>query len=239
MSTVLVLVPPSEGKAPGGRGAWQADAGDFGDLAPRRHDVIDALGRVPAASWPKVSGASGALAERAAQAARALQEGAAPSMPSWQRFTGVVWEHLDPASLPAPARRRIIVPSALLGLTRGTDPAPDFRLKFSVSVPGIGRLDRWWRPALTDALRRTSGPVLDLLPNEHAAALDLEVLGGRVRRVSFIDRGGAAVGHDAKAVKGHVARVALLDGIDALDELCWSGWEARRESPASVVVVRG
>jgi cytoplasmic iron level regulating protein YaaA (DUF328/UPF0246 family) len=239
MSAVLVLVPPSEGKAPGGRGRWQTGAGSFDHLGPQRRDVIDALVRVPPASWSKMSGASGELADRAAEAARALQQGTARSMPSWQRFTGVVWEHLDPASLPDPARRRVIVPSALLGLTRGTDPAPDFRLKFSVSLPGIGRLDRWWRSSLTEALRRTRGPILDLLPKEHAAALDLDALGRRVQRVSFVDRGGAAVGHDAKAVKGHVARVVLRDGIEALDELCWSGWEARRESATSVAVVRG
>jgi hypothetical protein len=235
---VIVLVPPSEGKAPGGRGTWRVDSGDFGELASRRREVIEALGQVSPTAWPKVAGASGALADRAAEAAMALREGAARSLPAWQRFTGVVWEHLDPASLPASARRQIIVPSALLGLTRGTDATPDFRLKFSVSVPGVGRLDRWWRPALTDALRRTRGPVLDLLPNEHAAAFDRVAFGTRLTRVTFVDRGGAAVGHDAKAAKGHVARAALLGGIDALDDLAWSGWHAKRESATSIVIVR-
>src|SRR5687768_17992745 len=51
------------------------------------------------------------------------------------------------------ALRRVLVVSALCGLLAGTDPVPDHRLKLSVSLDGIGRLDRWWRPTITDALR--------------------------------------------------------------------------------------
>jgi cytoplasmic iron level regulating protein YaaA (DUF328/UPF0246 family) len=231
---VLVLVPPSEGKAAGGRGVWSEADGAFGELAPHRRSVIDALGRVgyddPAVAL-KVFGARGELAERAAAAVSALRDGTAPARPAWQRFTGVVWEHLDPASLPAASRRRIVVPSALLGLCRGTDPVPDFRLKLSVSLPGVGRLDRFWRPTLTAALAGARGPIVDLLPKEHAAALDMAGFERRVVRVCFVDGGGAAVGHDAKAVKGVVARVALLEGVDALDGLAWQGWRARRAGP--------
>jgi cytoplasmic iron level regulating protein YaaA (DUF328/UPF0246 family) len=102
-------------------------------------------------------------------------------------------------------------------------------LKFSVAPPGLGRLDRWWCAELTAALARTRGPIVDLLPNEHAAALDLGSLGRRrVVRVSFVDAGGSsAVGHAAKAVKGVLARAVLVDGIDALDGFRWGGWQAR------------
>jgi cytoplasmic iron level regulating protein YaaA (DUF328/UPF0246 family) len=238
MPPTIVLLPPSEGKAPGGRGRWSVEAGDFAALGPHRRAIVDALGRIDgrdAAVAAKVFGVRGELARRAADATDALVEGRAPALPAWRRFTGVVWEHLDPATLPAPLRRRVLVPSGLLGVCRATDPVPDFRLKLSVSLPGIGRLDRFWRPRLVDALARTRGTVVDLLPNEHAAAVDLGSLGRRVLSVSFVDAGGAAIGHDAKAVKGELARVTLLHGVDALHDFRWKGWAASREGGRVVV----
>jgi cytoplasmic iron level regulating protein YaaA (DUF328/UPF0246 family) len=225
---VIVLLPPSEGKAPGGTRTWSYDDGAFGALAERRARVTEAL-VADLADRKRLFGTDGPLADRAVDAVRSVAASAAPVLPAWRRFTGVVWEHLDPATLAPAARRRIVVPSAQLGLTRGDDPVPDFRLKFSVAPTGLGRLDRWWRPELTAALARTRGPIVDLLPNEHAAALDLGSLGRRrVVRVSFVANGGSsAVGHAAKAVKGVVARAVLVDGIDALDGFRWGGWQAR------------
>jgi hypothetical protein len=225
---VIVLLPPSEGKAPGGSRTWSYDDGAFGALAERRALVAEAL-VADLSERRRLFGTDGPLADRAVDAVRSLAASAAPALPAWRRFTGVVWEHLDPATLTPAARRRIVVPSAQLGLTRGDDPVPDFRLKFTVAPTGLGRLDRWWRPDLTAALARTRGPIVDFLPNEHAAALDLRSLGRRrVVRVSFVAAGGSsAVGHAAKAVKGVLARTVLVDGIEALDGFRWDGWQAR------------
>ncbi|MCU1484614.1 MAG: hypothetical protein JWN67_1360 [Actinomycetia bacterium] len=234
---VIVLLPPSEGKATGGRGSWSYGAGAFGDLALRREQVAEAV-VAQLDDRKRLFGTDGVLADRAVDAARALAAGAAPSLPAWRRFTGVVWEHLDPATLPPSARRRIVVPSAQLGLVRGDDQVPDFRLKFSVSAGELGRLDRWWRKELTEALARTRGPIVDLLPNEHAAALDLGSLGRRRRvvRVSFLAADGAgAAGHAAKAVKGSLARAILLGGLDAVDGFTWQGWTATRVGDEVVI----
>jgi cytoplasmic iron level regulating protein YaaA (DUF328/UPF0246 family) len=233
---VLLLLPPSEGKAPGGRGAWAYGAGAFGALAGRRQQVAETV-VAHLVDRKRLFGTDGPLADRAVDAARALAAGAAPALPAWRRFTGVVWEHLDPATLPPAARHRIVVPSALLGLVRGDDPVPDFRLKFSVSVGELGRLDRWWREELTEALARTRGPIVDLLPVEHAGAVDLGALGRRrVVHVSFVAPDGAsAVGHAAKAVKGVLARRLLLDGIDAADGFAWAGWRATARGDEVVV----
>lgn len=225
---MIVLLPPSEGKAPGGRGAWSPASGAFGAaLATARTEVAEAV-VAGIHDRRRLFGTDGPLADRAVDAARALAAGSAPALPAWRRFTGVVWEHLDAASLPPGVRRRVVVPSAQLGLSRGDDPVPDFRLKLSVSVDPLGRLDRWWRPALTEALRATRGPVVDLLPNEHAAAVDLTGLGRRrVVPIVFVAADGrGAAGHAAKAVKGIVARTVLLHGIDAVDGLEWQGWQA-------------
>ena len=82
---MLVLVPPSEGKATGGRGVWSEDSGSFGELAPHRRAVIDALGRVDTgdpAVVAKVFGVRGELAERAITAVADLRAGQAVTRPA-------------------------------------------------------------------------------------------------------------------------------------------------------------
>lgn len=226
---MIVLVPPSEGKAGGGRGRVDIGAGPLGE---RRRNVVAAMAEELTAgpsSWPRLFGHGGTIGERSAAAWQALADGEARALPAWRRFTGVVWTHLDPATLAASARRRLVVPTALLGVSRGDEPVPDFRLKLSVSVTGLGRLDRWWRSDVTAALVATGrGPVVDLLPAEHAAAIDWPALAARRRvvRVAFVAPDGrAAAGHAAKAVKGIVARTVLVDGLDTIDGFEWQGWK--------------
>ena len=227
----LVLLPPSEGKAAGGRGSWSPEAGRFPALTAARRTVIDAYVATVARDAERVVGASGPIVERARAAAAALAAGTAPSLPAHRRFTGVVWEHLHPADLPAAALRRIIVVSGLCGLLAGTDPVPDHRLKLSVSLDGLGRVDRWWRPVLTEALaahaRRRR--VWDLLPKEHAAAVDLSAV--RTVRVRFE----GDTGHAAKAVKGAFARAVLLDGGDAVTSFAFHDWRAAWQGEDVVV----
>lgn len=217
----LVLLPPSEGKASGGRGRWTPDAGRFASLAAARTTVVDAYVTTIERDAERLVG-TGPIAARARAAAAALAAGAAPALPAHRRFTGVVWEHLHPGDLPAAALRRVVVVSGLCGLLTGTDPVPDHRLKLSVSLDGIGRLDRWWRPLLTDALtahvRRRR--VWDLLPKEHAAAVDLGDV--CVVRVRFE----GDTGHAAKAVKGAFARAVLLEGHDAVTAFAFHDWRA-------------
>jgi len=151
-----------------------------------------------------------------AQSANASLIGA-PTLPAWQRYTGVVWDHLDPSTLPADARRRIVVVSGLLGLVRGDDPVPDYRLKMAANLPPLGKLSTWWRETLSAELARVARRrfVVDLLPQEHRAALVLDGLRGL--SLTLVDRGGKPGGHFAKAAKGELARAVLVDGLDAID----------------------
>ena len=77
---------------------------------------------------------------------------------------------------------------------------------------------------------RTAGrTVVDLLPAEHAHALDLVALAriGRVVRVRFVAADGArAVGHEAKSAKGRLARAVLDDGLDGVRGFTFDGWRA-------------
>ena len=215
---LTILLPPSEGKAPGGDGPpWTPTSGRFGEaLGDRRSAVADALGDLDGGD-ARLLGVRGDTLARSQAANRALR--GAPTLPAWQRFTGVVWDHLDIASLDARTRRRamrsVLVVSALGGVNALDDPLPEFRCKLSVSLPELGKLSTWWRPAVTDvlagALRRRL--VVDLLPAEHAAAWDASRCGGRLVRVRFVGRDGRVAGHTAKTAKGLLAR-ALLEADD-------------------------
>lgn len=208
-----VLLPPSEGKAPGGFGRWDPASGSFGDLAAARTRVAKAYtAAVRRRDAARVVGATGPLLDRARAIGVQLAAGEAPVLPAHERFTGVVWEHLHPSDLLD--RHRIAVVSALCGIVTGDDPVPDHRLKLSVSLGRLGRLDRWWRPALTAALLAWAGDeqVWNLLPQEHARALDL----GALPNVVHVRFDGVS-GHFAKAAKGAFARALLVDGHDAID----------------------
>lgn len=217
---LTVLLPPSEGKAEGGDGAgWSPSDGRFGKaLAAQRSEVVEALARIDGGD-EKLLGARGETLERARKANVSLV--GAPTLPAWQRFTGVVWEHLDVETLPTAARRRatyaVLVPNALAGVSALTDPLPDFRLKFSARPAGLPVLARWWRPVITRELqRRLRGRlVVDLLPAEHSAAWEPDPSGGgyEMVRVTLVRPDGTNAGHAGKAAKGLLAR-SLLDSDD-------------------------
>ena len=221
----MLLLPPSEGKAHGGsarRATWTPDAGHFGrrdPIADRRRMIVEALA-TQGGGDEKLLGVKGDHLARAQSANVALVGG--PTLPAWQRYTGVVWDHLDPGSLPAEARARIVVVSGLLGLVRGDDPVPDYRLKMGANLTPMGKLSTWWRDDLSAELDRAARRrvVIDLLPQEHRAAW---IVSPRVEgvTVSLVDPSGKPGGHFAKAAKGELARALLLDGLDALD--AWAG----------------
>lgn len=225
---VRVLLPPSEGKAAGGAGRWDPASGGFADLGASRGRVAKAYSTaVKRRDAARVVGAAGPRLDRAREAGALLADGSAPVLPAHERFTGVVWERLHPADIPD--RGRIAVVSALCGLVTGDDPVPDHRLKLSVSLGRLGRLDRWWRPQLTAALAAWADGerIWNLLPNEHANALDLASI-ANVVNVRF----DGVSGHGAKAAKGAFARALLLDGGAAVD-----GTRARWDGDDVVVSV--
>ena len=232
---LFVLLPPSEGKQPGGTRV--AKVGVFDDsLGPARRDVIDALATSLSSMSPtqlkRTFNATGPLLERAIASTVELAHGNAPTLASWRRFVGVVWGHLDPSTLDAGHRRRVLIPSSLYGLTTGQDPIADFRLKMNVGVGNVGSAAAYWRPRVTQVLsvHVRQSTVVSLLPKEHERAIDLASLREvcTVVPVVFVDaRSNATVGHDAKAVKGILARTLLTDGIDSLWHFEWNGWRAQ------------
>jgi cytoplasmic iron level regulating protein YaaA (DUF328/UPF0246 family) len=212
----LLLLPPSEGKAPsGGRGSWDPGSGRFGTLAVRRLEVAEALSAAGGGD-ERLLGVRGDLLLLARSANIEILR--APTLPAWRRYTGVVWDHLDPATIDPATRRRIVVVSGLLGLVRADDPVPYYRLKMSANLPPVGKLSTWWRDDLSTTLARAArrSLIVDLLPQEHRAALDATGIDGV--RVDLVDPSGAPGGHFAKAAKGRLARSILTDGLESLDD---------------------
>lgn len=200
---LVVLLPPSEGKAPGGDGPpWTPGTLAVGDLDAARAEVLAALDR---------------------DRGSAIAGG--PTLPAIERYTGVLYRELDAASLRGPALRRFrsstLVASGLWGVVAPTDPIPDYKLNMGASLPPLGKLSTWWRPRLTAALaaRVRGATVWDLLPNEHAAAIDWDGL-APARRITirFVDQDDVVVAHWNKLLKGSIVRWLATSGArDAAD----------------------
>lgn len=219
-SRLAILLPPSEGKATDGHSPkWSPGSGSFGrPLGRSRRAVLDSLAAV-AGGDSRILGVSGTHLERARRANTQII--GAPTLPAWQRYTGVVWDHLDPTTLSTTSQRRahesIVIFSGLLGLVGFDDHIPDYKLKMGASLPEIGKLSTWWRPSLSTTLNSwlQGRVVIDLLPQEHRAAWQPDLdLGTRHLTVTFVNESGRTVGHDAKAAKGLLVR-HLLESKDS------------------------
>jgi cytoplasmic iron level regulating protein YaaA (DUF328/UPF0246 family) len=239
----LILLPPSEGKAPGGSGGpWAPGTGFAPDLDVRRQQALVALARAMKGSGvarAKLLGVKGVALEAATEADRLAAT--APTLRAIDRYTGVLYDALAYGSRPAAVRRRIDrqvrIFSGLWGVVAPGDPIPDYKLKMGASLGRLGKLSTWWRPAVTAALAdEVAGrAVWNLLPNEHAAAWVPDLSGGAgsptaVISVRFFDtvrRGGrselVAVAHWNKLLKGalvaHVVteQLTVVEGLAGFD----------------------
>lgn len=222
----LILLPPSEGKTPGGSGdPWRPGTMAI-DLDERRREVLESLEAAMAkddAARSKLLGVKGEALAAATAANSTLTT--SPTLRAIDRYSGVLYGALEPDTLGTLQRRRldasVLIVSGLWGLVAPRDPIPDYKLKMGASLPGTGTLSTWWRDAVTDALsRRGAGRrVWNLLPNEHDAAWRPADVPSQVRySVRFLDRRDdgslVAVSHWNKFLKGALVRF-LLEFPDA------------------------
>ncbi len=212
---LAILLPPSEGKAAGGaKPGWRTGSGEFGrSLTRRRSELLSALESLGGGD-AKLLGVGGRNLDEARRTNLSIS--GAPVLPAHQRYTGVVWDHLAPATMSTAVHRRasesILVISGLLGLVAFDDPIPDYKLKIGASFAPIGKLSTWWREPLSKTLntRLAGHHVIDLLPNEHRAAwTPTPESYASLRSVTFVEKSGKVAGHDAKAAKGSLARHLL------------------------------
>ncbi|MEO8475824.1 MAG: peroxide stress protein YaaA [Actinomycetota bacterium] len=242
-SLPLILLPPSEGKAPGGEGDPWARGTMALALDDRRDEVLDAVARAMrsgAAARGKLLGVKGAALAAATEADRGARR--APTMPAIERYTGVLYDALDHRSLGAAQRRRldasVLIVSGLWGAVAPADPIPDYKLKMGAALPRLGRLSTWWRDDLSAAIaeRAVGRAVWNLLPQEHAAAW--RAPSGIVQRsVRFLERrpdgSFAAVSHSNKVLKGILVRYLLTHPGAGPDDLrAWRHPSGYRLDPA-------
>ncbi|MGY1640456.1 peroxide stress protein YaaA [Geodermatophilus sp. SYSU D00703] len=218
---MLVLLPPSETKAPGGDGAPLDLAGlSSPELTSVRTELAEALVKL-ADDVPASRAVLGLSVTQDDEIARNAALFTSPTMPALERYTGVLYDALDVRSLTRAQRsradRRLAVGSALFGLVRGTDAIPAYRLSTGSSLPGLPTLRALWRPALGPVLAAADGLVVDLRSGSYAAlapvpgAVTVDVLSERP------DGTRAVVSHFNKAHKGRVARLLATTTAEPAD----------------------
>ncbi|WP_347058576.1 peroxide stress protein YaaA [Blastococcus sp. HT6-30] len=214
---MLVLLPPSETKAPGGDGP-PLDLGSLTapQLTPVRRELAEALVEL-AGDVPASRAALGLSAKQDEEIARNAALFTSGTLPALHRYTGVLYDALDVGSLTrgqrARADRRLAVGSALFGLVAGSDRIPAYRLSAGSALPGRPTLRSLWKPALGPVLAGTDGLVVDLRSGSYAA---LAPVAGAVTVTVLSERpdgSRAVVSHFNKAHKGRIAR--LLAGTTA------------------------
>jgi uncharacterized protein len=219
---VLILLPPSEGKASGGDGPpLEFERLSFPGLTSMRERVARTLVNVcrgnPVRARERL-GLSVALDGDRAANADLLES---PTMPAGERYSGVLHDALGYPSLPAAARRRadvsIVVLSGLWGATRPPDPLPAYRIGIGTSLPRMAPLPTLWRQPLTGALDalvaeqgaidlRSAGYSQMYRPSAAAAPGCVEV------RITGPDGKRAAASYQSKVAKGRLSRALLVGG---------------------------
>ncbi|MFC4561175.1 peroxide stress protein YaaA [Nocardiopsis mangrovi] len=241
---MLILLPPSEGKATGVDGPpLELGALSLPEVTSARQAVLDALDALctgPDATAREVLGLPPGDRD-ALERDRALSD--APTLRAADLYTGVLYDHLKlPALLDgataAAAASSVLIFSGLWGVVGPADRIPPYRLSMGVRLPPLGPLGAFWRGRLTDLLtKRADGELLvDCRSATYAAAfkpahpVSERTVAVRVVRETAdgttVRR--TVVSHMAKATRGAIAHSLLTAGAspttpaelaDALNDL--------------------
>ncbi|QFY11658.1 peroxide stress protein YaaA [Nonomuraea phyllanthi] len=203
---MLMLLPPSEGKACEGSGPPVGSL-SFPALDRHRKRVMNAL--VRASKRRDALGVLGLTPGLAGELAKNAALKTAPTMPAADLYTGVLYDNLGLGTLEEESRRRaeesVLIFSGLWGVVRITDHIPPYRLSMGVSLPPLGGLAAFWRPLIAKELDRVGGLVVDLRSATYAGAWQAGERSVTVR----VFRDGKVVSHMAKATRGEIARALL------------------------------
>ncbi|GAB3085899.1 peroxide stress protein YaaA [Corynebacterium aquatimens] len=216
---MLIVLPPSETKAPGG----VPDAMDvsFPSLDPIRQEIMADLAALEVDEMMAALTLPPTKREEA-QGNRTLID--APVMPAIYRYTGVLYDALDAETLPDSALAHLAIGSALFGVARATDTIPRYRLSGGSKLPvrstssneqqsAVPAMKARWGSAITDVLA-AEGFVVDMrsgayqqlgpLPKNDPASMTV--------RVESVQPDGSrkVVSHFNKHYKGELARVVAV-----------------------------
>ncbi|KAB7849236.1 peroxide stress protein YaaA [Streptomyces mobaraensis] len=226
---MLVLLPPSEGKATGGTGA-PVDTGALAlpGLAAARDAVLAELVELCSGDEEKAAEVLGLSQGLRGEVAKNAGLRTAGTRPAAEIYTGVLYDALGLTTLPAAARRAaersLLVFSGLWGAVGVGDAIPSYRCSMGVKLPGLGPLGAFWRGPMAEALPAAAGEglVLDLRSAAYATAwkpkggvaertVTVRVLQSRV--VDGVEKR-SVVSHFNKATKGRMVRDLLVAGAE-------------------------
>ncbi|GAA3173952.1 MULTISPECIES: peroxide stress protein YaaA [Streptomyces] len=250
---MLVLLPPSEGKAAGGEGAPLEVAGlSLPGLGAAREAVLAELIALCSGDEDKARETLGIGVGLRGEVAKNAALRTAGTRPAAEVYTGVLYDALGLTTLDAAARERadrsLLVFSGLWGAVRPGDAIPSYRCSMGVKLPGLGALGVYWREPMARVLPEVaaSGPVLDLRSAAYATAWKPkgEVAGRtatvRVLQSKIVDgvEKRSVVSHFNKATKGRMVRDLLTSGADPkgpaelVEALRALGYTVEAEAPA-------
>jgi uncharacterized protein len=254
MPNFVILLPPSEGKQPGGN-PFAPDMFDyrtsntfnyFNDLNPQRRKLINALQetiREAEVDLEALFGVKDDVLEEAIAANLELFKGAL--MATLDRYSpGVMYKSMDFSGLPTGAQRRLlengIIFSGVFGLLRPDDLIPNYRLKMDASLPEIGKVSSFWKPHISPVLnRRVEDKIVwNLLPAIHREAWDDHQTYKAVVNVRFFDdiRGERKpVSHNVKPLRGQLVNFIVRETAESVEALeAWQPSDGYAFDPESI-----
>lgn len=214
---MLIVLPPSETKAPGGSGpALDLEGLSFPTLTPVRSALIDELSGLEVTDAMAVLGISEKLRPEA-EANRELRT--SPTMPALHRYTGVLFDALSAPTLEKSALGRLAIGSALFGIIRAQDHIPHYRLSGGTKVPdrhgSTPTMKARWGTSITGVLTAVDDLIVDLRSGSYQQLG--RVPGAVTVRVESVMADGSrkVVSHFNKHYKGELARVLASSPRDA------------------------
>ncbi|MER6186008.1 peroxide stress protein YaaA [Streptomyces sp. NPDC047461] len=219
---MLVLLPPSEGKASSGRGApLKLESLSLPGLTEAREAVLGELVELCAGDEGKAREVLGLSEGLRGEVAKNTELRTAGARPAGEIYTGVLYDALELSSLDTAAKKRaarqLLVFSGLWGAVGVADRIPSYRCSMGVKLPGLGALGAHWRTPMAAALPEAAGNglVLDLRSSAYAAAWKPKgEVAGRTASVRVLHAPTRkVVSHFNKATKGRIVRSLLSAGI--------------------------
>ncbi|WP_419780722.1 YaaA family protein [Maridesulfovibrio sp.] len=192
----IILIPPSEGKADGGKNK------PLSSVSGITADLIEAIKE---ADPKKLYG----LKEKALEKAIAVNKEIliSKTMPAIDRYTGVVYDAIDYQTLKNKSdfNKKVLIISGLFGLVSPTDLIPNYRLKIDKL-----KAAKLWIDSNSEYLKNKF--VIDLLPQAHKKAAKYEN-GIEVEFVLKKTGKKMPAGHQGKYIKGRFVRWLIENNV--------------------------
>jgi len=192
MKDLIILIPPSEGKAEGGNEEAIKTSAEVKAQIKRLQNYSGDI--------EKLLGVKGKALKKAKKANKNILK--SKTMPAIKRYTGVVYAGIDYANLRIENKKyfdkHVRIVSALFGLVTPQDKIPNYKLK-------IEKLDsaKYWKTKISEKLKNKY--VIDLLPQSHKKAVEYK---DGIQIEFKITKKGKTIpaGHKGKYIKGRYIR---------------------------------